>query len=1005
MTRLLTTPRLVLSIVGLIVLNSVLDSKPEGRRLQIRDFLPGDPASSLSLGNHYVTIYVGNPAQPQRLMVSLASEYTSFPCTGCENCGDQHSSPLFDFSTSLVHQCPNNCQFEKSRCEDGSDKCIVVSSQTNDEDTEGGFRGLEVRDTTYLDTTGGRLIPTHRQGFIMDFVCQTAIRGMTQDSLSDGLLSLSMAPSSFISQLHARGKVAARKFALCFSDVHHPQEDGSSIGSIHFGEFDRSRHESTLVWALNVGKSTYGHGNYAVQLKNVYLGIGGGNNPLVSASEGTMSIIPIGKNLASFEPPEEWLKEAVIQSNKAITQLAKNYEEAFKTAFLQLAGVAYDPSGISMSEADLETLPTLFLQIQAHNNVQGGVPFEMPGFTGHLDRDNHYDILLAIPAKHYFMYNHDTGAAITTIQFSEKISYIGAAVLRGHELAFDLDNNRIGFAQVSSCGESLSLNTPPTMSPTMPPNDRMGGRIVNQTGTADGTGHGDGIGFEFPDGEQRVNGTNATDIIVGGGGSGNEQSSGIPAAQGRGNFHVGPGAIQAAERLNELNSYHTVNFDYFHLMGLLALIASFGITVYATRDKSNDKKDVKFKGSKGPVYYNEDYVQKSWNCVYNQPPQPQPPPQPQTCQYPTTRELEISDDANANEEATQGDFSVMSAPQRPQEEAPRRSLGLQIWSNSTKDVFEKKNKGPLYGPGRRDSDFTEGTSTHSDEISYLSEEQSYYSQESDASYFVKKPPLQQQPQEDQLPTVDESSESQYDAATEHGLPPRTPVESATGALDFSISQRTPVGQSFVDITQYSENTSTMDMDRIPPRPSTASAADTVDFSSSQRTPAGQSFIDSMQYSSSTSATGMDGPMKRAANLSSEEHNVTSDDFTPETSSLPGMGATSSLPGMADYYQKPETPMEEPAHEANEEEQPEEEEEEQDYFPGPDEATFVSGESETGYLVAHREADDDQSLLTMEEFADEGSVATRETRGADASGAATQVSEKTDQRSNIGAFRR
>jgi hypothetical protein len=214
-----------------------------------------------------------------------------------------------------------------------------------------------------------------------------------------------------------------------------------------------------------------------------------------------MSIIPIGKNLATFEPPEEWLKDAIIQTNKAITQLAKNYEEAFKTAFLQLVGVVYDPNGISMSEADLETLPTLFLQLQAHNNVQGGVPFEIPGFTGHLDRDNHYDILLAIPAKHYFMYNHDTGAAIPTIQFSEKISYIGAAVLQGHELAFDLDNNRIGFAQVTSCGESLSLHTPPTMSPTMPPNDRKGGRMANQTGTANGTGQGDGIGFEFPDGE------------------------------------------------------------------------------------------------------------------------------------------------------------------------------------------------------------------------------------------------------------------------------------------------------------------------------------------------------------------------------------------------------------------------------------------------------------------------------------------------------------------------
>jgi hypothetical protein len=160
----------------------------------------------------------------------------------------------------------------------------------------------------------------------------------------------------------------------------------------------------------------------------------------------------------------------------------------------------------------------------------------------------------------------------------------------------------------------------------------------------------------------------------------------------------------------------------------------------------------------------------------------------------------------------------------------------------------------------------------------------------------------------------------------------------------------------------------------------------------------------MQYSSSTSATGTDGPTKRADDLSFEERTAASDYFTPDTSSLPGMGATSSLPGMA-AYQTPETFADEPIHEVNEDESPEEDEEERDYFPVPDGATFVPGESETGYLVAHREADDDQSLLTMEEFPDGSSVATRETRDADSSVAATQVSEKTDPRSNVSSFRR
>jgi len=922
-------------LVGLIVLNSVLDNDPEGRRLQIKDFVPGDPASSLSLGNHFVTLYVGNPAQPQRLMISLASEFTSFPCKGCKNCGDQHTSPPFDFGTSLIHQCPNDCQFEKSRCEDGTNKCIVVSAQTGDEDTEGGFRGYEVRDTTYLDTTGERLLPTHRQGFIMDFVCQSSIRGMTQDSLSDGIISLSMAPSSFISQLYARGKVSARKFALCFSHVNHPQEDGSSIGSVHFGEFDRTHHESTLVWAMNVGKSSSGPGNYAVQIKNVYLGNGGGSNPLLSASQGTMSIIPIGKNIASFDPPEEWMRDAVIHTNKAITQLPKNYEEAFKVAFEQLVGVAYDPNGITMSEADLEALPTLFLQLQPHNNNQGGTRFDIPGFAGHLDQENHYDIILAIPAEHYFIYNHDTAVAAPTIQFSESISTIGAAALQGHELAFDLENNRIGFAEVSSCGESLSLVSPPTSAPT-DTEGRQGGRTIgNQTGALETT----------DDGEARVNGTNATDIVVGAVSQPQEQTSGIPRADGSWTFHVGPGAVKASERLNEINSNTVMNMDYFHLIGFLVLMASFGITAFATRDKANDKKDVKFKDAEGPVLYDEDN-KSAWKSTW------QPPPPPPQSEHHPTREMEMGE-GPFNDEYTQGEPekpkqkqpSFQSVPSQSQEETPRRSIGLQMWSKSSRQIFQQKEKGFIPGLERRTSEYTEATASDgasyvSEGASHVSEEPSYYSQESDASYFVKKSPQPQQSQSlpaQHLSTVDEASE--------------TPDESAYQP-DTSFSQQVPSGLSSV--------------------------------------------VDSMDYSDSYSTT-MELKKQQREEKSVDAYTAASDDFAPESSSLPGLGTTSSLPGMT-AYDEPEVFEEEPVYEVDDEEL--EDEEEQDYFPGPDEIPFVPGHTETGYLMARQDADDDQSLLTMEEFPDGGgSVATRETR--DIPLAATQISEGTARHSNMG----
>jgi Xylanase inhibitor N-terminal len=591
----LNTKRFILGAMIFTILDSILEYEPHfiSRYLLAKD--AGEVEKVPSLGAHYVTLYVGRPVQPQRLIVSLGSEFTSFPCMNCENCGDHHAGKYFDFKNSSVHMCPDDCAFRKSRCEDGSQQCMIVSSQYLDEDMEGGFRGFEVQDYVSLlrPTKTSKKITKQVKGFPMDFVCETQLRGMTQDLPGDGLLALSAAPSAFINQMYNQGLLKARMFSLCFNRMNGKQARDASLGTVHFDEIHREYHSSALVWARSTGKETSGYESYAVRINNLHLGIGGGRTPLIHASMGTMSTVTLGSNVSSFSPPEEWLRDAKIQSNRPITQLPLNFEKSFVDEFRKISGVAFDSMGISVSKASLRKFPTLFLQIEPHLRTHGRVRSNIPGFAGHLDPNNPYDIVLAVPPEHYVYYNERTGIAIPTVTFSDKMTFIGANVLQGHDLVFDIDNDRVGFAETQACqgkskGKTISVSQ-----------DRDT-RTVNSDKEAVSSQK-DSRGSHGLESELDNHGATNRAKHQKGRSIGGNITEGIPLAIGQSHNHAGPGAIAAEAKLNAVNSKQALTVDLFHIAGITLLIISFGITAFATRDKVTNKRDKKFNESSEPL--------------------------------------------------------------------------------------------------------------------------------------------------------------------------------------------------------------------------------------------------------------------------------------------------------------------------------------------------------------------------------------------------------------------
>lgn len=79
----------------------------------------------------------------------------------------------------------------------------------------------------------------------------------------------------------------------------------------------------------------------------------------------------------------------------------------------------------------------------------------IPGFAGRHDHEHPYDILLAVPPEHYLI--HLDGMAFPTLRFSPDKPRIASNLLQNHELVFDLEHNRIGFAERNHCPEGMSI--------------------------------------------------------------------------------------------------------------------------------------------------------------------------------------------------------------------------------------------------------------------------------------------------------------------------------------------------------------------------------------------------------------------------------------------------------------------------------------------------------------------------------------------------------------------
>jgi len=403
-------------------------------------------------GTHYVDLWVGTPVpQRQTVIVDTGSSITAFPCFGCKGCGeDYHTDKFYDYSASQ--------SFKTSQCGDcvlgscASDQCHLSMSYA-----EGSsWNAFEAKDLIY---TGGphdeaQTVDMHDPNnfeFELSFGCQNKITGLFITQLADGILGMSRSQhGTFWYQMYKAGKIKKKVFSLCFSRQPVAERKGTGAGVMTMGGTDATLHRSPMVFAHDKG-STF----YTVHVEAVYLRSNGGESASVDVNSNldhSVHKIDISEKTLNGSP-------IIVDSGTTDTYFNRNIMEPFTAAWKAITGHDYDMSSIKLTHEQLLKMPTVLIQIKADpDSATNDDPDTVNGLAGSLDSSNPKSIIIAVPASHYMEYSD--GKYTSRLYLDERGgTVLGANTMQGHDVFFDIENKRIGFAESACNTEVLPIDT------------------------------------------------------------------------------------------------------------------------------------------------------------------------------------------------------------------------------------------------------------------------------------------------------------------------------------------------------------------------------------------------------------------------------------------------------------------------------------------------------------------------------------------------------------------
>ena len=246
--------------------------------------------------------------------------------------------------------------------------------------------------------------------------------------------------------MHDGGKLKKRQFALCYSRQPTSTREGTEAGALTFGGPDTRLHTSPMVYS---GGKKEGAGFFNVRIRKLYLREGGGGDSATSSNPNVQ--------IKALDASEETLNRGrvIVDSGTTDTYFPRSIASDFNKVFKELTGTDYGHDAVDLSPEQLDALPTILLQLAGdedyNKELYGNDASKTTGLAGTLDPDHPHDVVLAIPPSHYMEYDNSKSKYIARFYTDEGSgTVLGGNAIMGHDVYFDLETSRIGWAE-SKC--------------------------------------------------------------------------------------------------------------------------------------------------------------------------------------------------------------------------------------------------------------------------------------------------------------------------------------------------------------------------------------------------------------------------------------------------------------------------------------------------------------------------------------------------------------------------